>query len=368
MEGEYDSPVTQLVSESLWPEQCRKGYFQLTLPILAHAKLNGVVIQTAGTGDHGFTRRKELIAKSSKQPLLIEHGIASCILENPFYARRKPKRQVYSGLRKFVDLLTLSIGVSLEANAVRDWLRENGVALVGFTGVSLGGHTAAISISICADAAPCVPAFCWSNSAGVWTRGALSNRIDWAKLYTDIQSHAGYTEFIAELGMGVDEWLAKDDKLVEADLPEVREMPFSTNKNPETTAKNYMIVLATYFSHLGNYATPRHPELTTFINGKSDYFYGAEFMTPVHQVWKGVNVLHLDCGHVDGFIRYGKVYRKIIADAFEKCTSSENGSKFDYSIFDGIEEEKETESGLDFIQKTFQMGTINVVRIFEKKI
>lgn len=50
VEGEYVSPVNELVSAALWPEQCRKGYFQMTLPLLEeHGQLKGVVIQTAGT-------------------------------------------------------------------------------------------------------------------------------------------------------------------------------------------------------------------------------------------------------------------------------------------------------------------------------
>ena len=46
-------------------------------------------------------------------------------MENPFYAGRKPERQIYSGLRKFIDVLSLSMGVALESNAVRKWLIDN---------------------------------------------------------------------------------------------------------------------------------------------------------------------------------------------------------------------------------------------------
>jgi hypothetical protein len=38
----------------------------------------------------GFWRRRQMMAK----PLLKEGGIASVILENPFYGLRKPKDQV----------------------------------------------------------------------------------------------------------------------------------------------------------------------------------------------------------------------------------------------------------------------------------
>ena len=162
--------------------------------------------------------------------------------------------------------------------------------------MSLGGHTAAICVSICPSSAPCVPSFCWSNSAGVWTRGALSKRINWESLYQDIQSHAEYNTFSEELGEhGLDDWLTKYDEKSE-NLPEVTQMPFFDETN-EHKAKNYMVKLANHFSHLGNYQPPNDPSLTTFITGDRDFFYGNERMTPVKNVWKGVNVsLQFDNG------------------------------------------------------------------------
>lgn len=164
----------------------------------------GLAIQTAGTGDHGFTRRAELIAK----PLLQEHNVASVIMENPFYAKRKPKRQNYSGLRKWIDLLSLSMGVALEGNALRQWLINNGVHNVGFTGISLGGHLAAVCTSCCPDPIPCVPAYCWSSSAGVWTRGAISKRVNFKRLNADYTSNkADYDQFRNEMqNHGLNGW------------------------------------------------------------------------------------------------------------------------------------------------------------------
>ena len=49
VDGEYISPVNDMVSASLWPQECRIGYFQLLLPKAEDSKLKGVVIQTAGT-------------------------------------------------------------------------------------------------------------------------------------------------------------------------------------------------------------------------------------------------------------------------------------------------------------------------------
>jgi hypothetical protein len=59
VEGELDSKLE--LDEELWPKECRKGYFQLVLPV--SGVIEGIAIQTAGTGDHGFKRRREIIAK-----------------------------------------------------------------------------------------------------------------------------------------------------------------------------------------------------------------------------------------------------------------------------------------------------------------
>ena len=73
-------------------------------------------------------------------------------------------------------------------------------------------------------------------------------------------------------------------------LPEITEMPFSKSECEYHEARNYMIALANYFSHLGNYRCPIDPSLCHFISGKADYFYGAEKMTNVENVWNGVKV------------------------------------------------------------------------------
>ena len=80
------------------------------------------------------------------------------------------------------------------------------------------------------------------------------------------------------------------------------EMPFSKSECEYHEARNYMIALANYFSHLGNYRRPIDPSLCHFISGRADYFYGAEKMTNVENVWNGVkvnNCLILRGGYID---------------------------------------------------------------------
>jgi len=119
---------------------------------------------------------------------------------------------------------------------------------------------------------------------------------------------------------------------------------------------------------LGNYRSPIDPSLCHFISGRADYFYGAEKMTNVENVWNGVKVTHLDVGHVDGFLREGKIYRQIIHDTLTS-RKSEN-ILFDITgQFEDIpllQSEDSGDAGLDLIQKIFQKTTSSFVKALEK--
>jgi len=252
---------------------------------------------------------------------------------------------------------------------LRKWLLDNGVHNVGFTGISLGGHTAAVSLSCCPDPAPCVAAYCWSSSAGVWTRGALSKRVNFSRLNADYTSNReDYDRFSAEMGsMGLSEWISQGD-FPYSDYrlsPECTEMLFTHGEN--IAARNYTVQLAHFFSHLGNYRRPVDPSLCHFISGRNDLFYGAEKLTSVEKVWPGVQTTFLDVGHVDGFIREGKAYRQIIANQFQRASEADIDQGVISQIIDPVPLGKsDRETGLDLIQKVFNAGTISLVKRFER--
>jgi len=229
-------------------------------------------------------------------------------MENPYYARRKPDKQQYSGLRSFLDLITLSMGVGIECNALAKWLKaELGVERVCVTGLSLGGHTAALAASISPEPIAAAPGFSWSTSTGVWTTGALSNRIDWAHLESDINAHPGYEPLFESLGTGLDRWFERDRKIAaEIDsLPELK----STQEVSDSISKSKLKLLANHFSHLGNYPVPKDASLIHYVLGEYDYFFSIDQMTGMDRVWPGTTFDVLPTGHVDGFLLYGRAYR-----------------------------------------------------------
>ncbi|CAF4296947.1 unnamed protein product, partial [Rotaria sordida] len=76
----------------------------------------------AGTGDHGFTRRRLFTAV----PLINQYPIGSILLENPYYGLRKLPNQSHSSLLYITDLYIMAI-------------------LHGF---SLGGHMASLAFTM----------------------------------------------------------------------------------------------------------------------------------------------------------------------------------------------------------------------------
>lgn len=71
---------------------------------------------------------------------LLKEGIASIILENPFYGSRKPKDQLRSCLMNVSDIFVMGGCLILECIALLHWCERNGFGPMGITGLSMGGH------------------------------------------------------------------------------------------------------------------------------------------------------------------------------------------------------------------------------------
>lgn len=98
------------------------AYVQVVSPEPSIEALSSLptVIHIAATGDVGFGARRELIAK----PLLKQHGIASLILQNPFYGRRKLPEQRGIALYQLHHFATQTAGVVLESSSLVRYLRD----------------------------------------------------------------------------------------------------------------------------------------------------------------------------------------------------------------------------------------------------
>ncbi|KCV71179.1 hypothetical protein H696_02131 [Fonticula alba] len=137
-------------------------------------------VQLSATGDHSFWRRRMLTAV----PLARDHGIASIILENPFYGARKPAGQVRSNLRTMMDLFRMGIAIQYETMALLHWaereLRCDG--RLGVAGLSMGGHMAALAVASWPRPLALVSCLGPFSAAGVFTHGVFGAVCDWPSL------------------------------------------------------------------------------------------------------------------------------------------------------------------------------------------
>ena len=140
-------------------------------------KSTRLCIHLAATGDEGFDGRYRLIAL----PLLAQ-GIASVILENPFYGCRRPAYQQGTYIETVSQLWLMGMTAVAEARAILTWLKTEGFSRLGVSGISMGGqissHVAALHpdpLAVCA----CIAPHCAST---VFLEGVLSHYTDWKAL------------------------------------------------------------------------------------------------------------------------------------------------------------------------------------------
>ncbi|CAF1300450.1 unnamed protein product, partial [Rotaria sordida] len=101
----------------------------------------------AGTGDHGFSRRRLFTAV----PLINQYPIGSILLENPYYGLRKPPDQSRSSLLYVIDLYIMGEVLALETLMLLHWCQKMKLTSATLHGFSLGGHMASLAFTKWSD-------------------------------------------------------------------------------------------------------------------------------------------------------------------------------------------------------------------------
>lgn len=165
-DGHFTSPLAHHFP-GLLPKESEKAYFQVIIPKKwPQQGRKPLCLHLAGTGDHHFWRRRNLMAK----PLAKEYGIASVLLENPFYGMRKPNNQVRSSLRHVVDLFIMGAALILESLVLLHWCDRQEYGPLGITGISMGGHMASLACTAWPKPLAIVPCLSWSTASCVFTQ------------------------------------------------------------------------------------------------------------------------------------------------------------------------------------------------------
>ncbi|XP_014224651.1 protein ABHD18 isoform X1 [Trichogramma pretiosum] len=201
VEGQFESPFEKNLP-GIMPEETKTAYFQMVLPKRWESqKIKPICLHLAGTGDHYFWRRRTLVAK----PLLKETGIASILLENPFYGLRKPKDQVRSSLHNVSDIFIMGGCLIMESIVILNWLEQHGYGPLGLTGLSMGGHMASLAATNWPKPIPLVPCLSWSTASPVFTQGVMSASINWALLESQFFENEAYQNDLAKMVKVVDQ-------------------------------------------------------------------------------------------------------------------------------------------------------------------
>lgn len=201
IEGSFISPFDLYLS-GMMPEKTKTAHFQVILPRRWDSqKVKPICLHLAGTGDHFFWRRRNLIAR----PLLKEFGIGSILLENPFYGLRKPKDQIRSCLHNVSDIFIMGGCLIMESIVLLNWCEQQGFGPLGLTGLSMGGHMASLAATNWPKPIALVPCLSWSTASPVFTEGVMSASINWGLLENQYFSNELYQNDLAKMVKIIDQ-------------------------------------------------------------------------------------------------------------------------------------------------------------------
>lgn len=137
-----------------------------------------VVVLMASWNDHGYQGRMRLARD------LAARGIASLMLEQPFYGDRRPVPGEEQPIATVADFMWMGRSAVLEGRVLADYLRRQGFR-VGVTGYSMGGNMAGfLAASMPFPVAPALLAAPFSPGPP-FLHGILQATVDWAALGGD---------------------------------------------------------------------------------------------------------------------------------------------------------------------------------------
>ncbi|CAH8553770.1 unnamed protein product [Schistosoma bovis] len=190
IEGSFMSPFDSVISNALKGDN-RIARFQMIIPKKWPTNYRAVCVHFSGTGDHNYYRRRIFLANN-----LIKDGIASIILMNPFYSKRKPDDQQGSSLNFVSDLFVMGGALIMECSALLEWCERNGYGPFALHGISMGGYMSSLCATVWPKPISLIPCLSWTSASCVFLEGILSNTVDWPVLTKQYYSDSVYSDVI----------------------------------------------------------------------------------------------------------------------------------------------------------------------------
>jgi hypothetical protein len=228
------------------------------------------------------TKEKEFIIKEGSWRIsmaipLIQKGIGSVLLENPFYGRRRPKDQKGVVLKTFTEFLRMSRATTDEGIALLRYLRKEGYSNLGVTGISMGGYvaiTAAARSELELAVAACIPSH---SGSPVYIDGALSRACDWKSLQSD-----------------------------------------SPNKND---ARHFMRLILDR-ADIRSFPKPKRPDAMIIVGAQNDGYIPNYSTKIIKNHWSESTIRWVSTGHVGSFLFCLGDFRKAVVDSFRLLGNS----------------------------------------------
>ena len=364
IDGHFTSPALEYL-DGILPEESHKCHFQLVLPLEKDERSNQpFCVQYAGTGDHFFWRRRNLMAL----PMLRERGIPSMIVENPYYGLRKPKEQLRSSLRSVTDLFVMGAALIVESLVMFDWAKRQGYGTLISHGVSMGGHFATLAGAVYPKPLCIVPCMAVTSASLTFTQGVLSEAIPWKLLERQYSEIAEYHNEIRELlacqdnyessvaqsegqtnqfhfdkppsffkGKNIPVEKANDlsidpnrdintkrsflaEALNAIHVPIVSKVEKEIARDPKVKAEtlDFMAAILDECTHLKNYPLPVDPDLVTVVVAEADAYQPVSGSRAIADHWKGARMTFIpNKGHVSSYLFNQDVFRRAIYETVD---------------------------------------------------
>nr|KAF6346100.1 abhydrolase domain containing 18 [Pipistrellus kuhlii]KAF6346101.1 abhydrolase domain containing 18 [Pipistrellus kuhlii] len=346
LDGHFVSPMAHYVPD-IMPVESIIARFQFIVPKEWNSKYRPVCIHLAGTGDHHYWRRRTLMAR----PMIKEAGMASLLLENPYYGCRKPKDQIRSSLKNVSDLFVMGGALVLESAALLHWLEREGYGPLGMTGISMGGHMASLAVSNWPKPMPLIPCLSWSTASGVFTTtDSFKMGQEFVKYFpssADKITNLNLVSRTLNLDMTDQVVSSKHDEchkssktsfsatsegllLKDTSKMECFNQTLSTNKSSYTSCnpqsyhllskeqrrKNlqkesllFMKGVMDECTHVANFSVPVDPSLIIVVQAKEDAYIPRTGVRSLQEIWPGCEIRYLEGGHISAYLFKQGIFR-----------------------------------------------------------
>ncbi|KAG6595726.1 uncharacterized protein IUM83_19413 [Phytophthora cinnamomi] len=325
-EGRFRSTLGN--AQQLLPEESLDAFCELVTPLdweredgrVPHGEQERpLVVLLPGTGEHGFLHRRTSIAIP-----LAKQGVATLILEGPFYGKRKPPQQKGSKLRRVSDLPILGQATIEEAKSLLEYFRDyHGYSQLVIAGSSMGGLHAAMVASVFPGDVGATAWLAPPSAVPVFADGLLSGSCNWRSLYKKHELQMLDKMLAGQAVAESYEGLANGIANPEQDASEM---------DPVQEAKKRMRLFLS-ITDIDNFLPPRRSDAVVFVYGTEDEYIG--FTEPqwarMREQWKPAHFRTIKTGHVSGILLEQEAYRKTILEVVgllkERGEAVESSSK-----------------------------------------